>query len=113
MVVTIFRNFFIFLQEETVASLELEYEIQAKIATAALRLANESSMKKGLRKQRKQSYHLATQRLRDIEQRLKQARARQAQVIANNASTMPKMKKKPRPVSDGEGTKAKFVRHLL
>ncbi|RXG68243.1 FERM domain-containing protein 4A [Armadillidium vulgare] len=89
-------------QEETVASLELEYEIQAKIVSAALRLANESSLKKGLRKQRKNSYHQATQRLKTIEQRLQQAKTRQAQVIANNASTMPKMKKKPRPVSDGE-----------
>ncbi|KAB7507009.1 FERM domain-containing protein 4B, partial [Armadillidium nasatum] len=89
-------------QEETVASLELEYEIQAKIVSAALRIANESSLKKGLRKQRKNSYHQATQRLKTIEQRLQQAKTRQAQVLANNASTMPKMKKKPRPVSDGE-----------
>ncbi|XP_063608539.1 FERM domain-containing protein 4A-like isoform X4 [Penaeus indicus] len=86
-------------QEETVAALELEYEIQGKITSAALRLANETSARKGVRKQRKLSYQQSAQRLKDLEQKLKAARAKQTAT----ANSMPKQKKKPRPVSDSEG----------
>ena len=70
-----------------------------------MRLANDGSSKKGLRKQRKQMYHQATRRLRDIEDKLEQAKLRQAQVASssNGGNTMPKMKKKPRPVSENDG----------
>lgn len=88
-----------FFQEETVAALELEYEIQGKITSAALRLANETSARKGVRKQRKLSYQQSAQRLKDLEQKLKAARAKQTAT----ANSMPKQKKKPRPVSDSEG----------
>ncbi|XP_045129674.1 FERM domain-containing protein 4A-like isoform X2 [Portunus trituberculatus] len=86
-------------QEETVAALELEYEIQGKITSAALRLANETSARKGVRKQRKMSYQQSVQRLKDLETKLKAARSKQAAT----AASMPKQKKKPRPVSDSEG----------
>ncbi|XP_071519240.1 uncharacterized protein [Panulirus ornatus] len=86
-------------QEETVAALELEYEIQGKITSAALKLANETSARKGVRKQRKMSYQQSAQRLKDLEQKLKAAKSKQA----TTASNMPKQKKKPRPVSDAEG----------
>lgn len=91
----------LFLQEETVAALELEYEIQGKITSAALKLANETSARKGVRKQRKMSYQQSAQRLKDLEQKLKAAKSKQA----TTASNMPKQKKKPRPVSDNEGKK--------
>ncbi|XP_069165685.1 FERM domain-containing protein 4B isoform X4 [Procambarus clarkii] len=86
-------------QEETVAALELEYEIQGKITSAALRLATETSTRKGLRKQRKITYQQSAQRLKDLEHKLKAAKSKQAAT----ASGMPKQKKKPRPVSDSEG----------
>ncbi|XP_069946253.1 FERM domain-containing protein 4A isoform X1 [Cherax quadricarinatus] len=86
-------------QEETVAALELEYEIQGKITSAALRLANETSARKGVRKQRKMTYQQSAQRLKDLEHKLKAAKSKQAAT----ASGMPKQKKKPRPVSDSEG----------
>lgn len=86
-------------QGETVAALEMEYEIQGKITSAALRIANESSARKGVRKQRKMTYQQSSQRLKDLEQKLKVAKSKQAAT----ASSMPKQKKKPRPVSDNEG----------
>ncbi|KAK7070656.1 FERM domain-containing protein 4A, partial [Halocaridina rubra] len=86
-------------QEETVSALELEYEIQGKITSAALRLANETSARKAVRKQRKLTYQQSAQRLKDLEQKLKAAKSKQAAA----ASSMPKQKKKPRPVSDTEG----------
>ena len=81
------------------ASIELEYEIQEKITSAALRLATETSAKKSVRKQRKISYQLAASKLKELEHKLKAARAKQAAVV----SSMPKQKKKPRPVSDIDG----------
>ncbi|XP_037074808.1 FERM domain-containing protein 4A-like [Pollicipes pollicipes] len=78
-------------QEELVSALELDYEIQSKITTAALKLANDATMKK-VRKQRKLSYQMSAQKLREIEAKLKAARAKQLQ----------KRQKAPRPSSDGE-----------
>ncbi|XP_047738864.1 dentin sialophosphoprotein isoform X2 [Hyalella azteca] len=86
-------------QEETVSALELECEIMAKITSAALRLANESTARKGVRRQRKLSYQQSAHRLRELEQKLKQARSK----AVVTASTLPKQKKKPRPLSDCEG----------
>lgn len=86
-------------QEESVAALELEYEIQGKITSAALRLANEPSARNGVRKQRKMSYQQSAKKLKDIETKLIAAKSKQAAT----AASMPKQKKKPRPISDGEG----------
>lgn len=86
-------------QEESVAALELEYEIQGKITSAALRLANETSARNGVRKQRKMSYQQSAKKLKDLEAKLKAARSKQAAT----AASMPKQKKKPRPISDSEG----------
>lgn len=86
--------------------MELEYEIQGKITSAALRLANETSARKGVRKQRKLSYQQSAQRLKDLEQKLKAARAKQTAT----ANSMPKQKKKPRPVSDSEGRNIEFFK---
>ena len=43
-------------EEELLASLELEYEIQSKITSAALKLASDTTASKSVRKQRKISY---------------------------------------------------------
>lgn len=86
-------------QEESVAALELEYEIQAKITAAALRLANETSARNGVRKQRKISHQESVKKLKDLEAKLKVARSKQAAT----AASMPKQKKKPRPISDSDG----------
>ncbi|KAF2360438.1 FERM central domain [Trinorchestia longiramus] len=86
-------------QEETVSALELECEIMGKITSAALRLANESTARKVVRKQRKISYQQSARRLRELELKLKQAKSK----AVATASTLPKQKKKPRPLSDSEG----------
>lgn len=93
------------LQEETVSALELEYEIMAKITSAALKLANESTARKGVRRQRKLSYQQSAHRLRELEHKLKQARSK----AVATASTLPKQKKKPRPLSDSEGNLAILI----
>lgn len=95
----LFSPYLFIFQEETVAALELEYEIQGKITSAALRLANETSARKGVRRQRKMTYQQSAQRLRDLEGKLRAARGKQAATSV----AQPKHKKKPRPVSDSEG----------
>ncbi|XP_055936030.1 uncharacterized protein LOC129965838 isoform X2 [Argiope bruennichi] len=55
---------------ETLNELELEYEIQSKIASAAFKLANDHTARKSVRKLRKVSYVQATSKLRDIEEKL-------------------------------------------
>ena len=52
------------LQEESLAALELDYEIQRKITSAALRLATDSSLSKAVRRQRKMLYQQSLQQLK-------------------------------------------------
>lgn len=80
--------------KEIVAALELDLEIQRKITTAALKLANDASLQKTIRKQRRLSYQMSAQKLRDIEGRLKVARNKQKQLSGQQGD--------PRPSSDGE-----------
>lgn len=47
-------------QKEALNDLELDYEIQSKIASAALKLATEVTARKSVRKLRKISYQQAT-----------------------------------------------------
>ncbi len=72
-------------EEEAVGNLELEFEIQSKIAAAALKLATDVGAPKSVRKQRKTSYQQSQRKLREIESKLnalkyfgtKQRRAKQ------------------------------------
>ena len=57
-------------EEELLASLELEYEIQGKITSAALKLANDPTTSKSVRKQRKISYQQSLRKLKEIENKL-------------------------------------------
>lgn len=50
-------------QEEELARLELEYEIQTKIVNAAFKLLNDTSVKKNIRRQRKISHQKALQKV--------------------------------------------------
>jgi hypothetical protein len=50
--------------------LELELEVQEKITTAALRLAQDKSVRRSIRKNRTQSYQRASQKLKEMESRL-------------------------------------------
>lgn len=52
------------LQEESLAAMELEYEIQRKITSAALRLANDGSPSKAVKRQRKMIYQQSLQQLK-------------------------------------------------
>ncbi|GFS97801.1 FERM domain-containing protein 4A [Trichonephila clavipes] len=56
--------------EEELARLELEYEIQTKIVSAAHKLLSDSSLKKNIRRQRKLSHQKAVAKLKEIEQKL-------------------------------------------
>lgn len=55
--------FFCSVQEEALSNLELEYELQNKITSAALRLANDMSADKSLRRQRKIGYQQAQEKV--------------------------------------------------
>lgn len=55
---------------ETLNNLELDYEIQSKIASAAFKLANDVKARKSVRKLRKVSYQQATNKLKNIEEKL-------------------------------------------
>ncbi|XP_067129060.1 FERM domain-containing protein 4A-like isoform X2 [Centruroides vittatus] len=57
-------------EEEVLAKLELDYEIQSKITSAAFKLANDLNTRKSVRKQRKLGYQKAQAKLKDIEQKL-------------------------------------------
>lgn len=58
-----FHNVYFLLQRETINNLELDYEIQSKIASAALKLATEATARKSVRKLRKISYQQATNKV--------------------------------------------------
>ncbi|XP_064473958.1 FERM domain-containing protein 4B-like isoform X2 [Ornithodoros turicata] len=57
-------------QEEVLSKLELEYELQNKIASAALRLASDMSADRSLRRQRKVTYQNAYEKLRQMKEKL-------------------------------------------
>lgn len=57
-------------KEEALSTLELEYELQNKITSAALRLANDTSADKSLRRQRKIGYQQAHEKLKQVEEKL-------------------------------------------
>lgn len=57
-------------EEEKLAKLELDFEIQSKIVTATLKLMNEPGLKRSIRKQRKSNYEAAQLKLSAIEKDL-------------------------------------------
>lgn len=75
-----------YFQDETLASLELEYKIQKGIAEAALGLANDETANKSVRRKHRMMYQQSQQRLTELETRIN---------LCNNQ----KVKKKPRPES--------------
>lgn len=94
-------------KEESLAALELEYEIQRKITSAALRLSNDGSPSKAVKRQRKMIYQQSLQQLKDIETKLRTLRlaemynSTQAQPqVPAVTSPWSKAKKKPRPPGD-------------
>ena len=52
---------------EQLAQLELELEIQSKITTAQLKLANHTSVRKHVRGQQKISYYQCQKKLKELE----------------------------------------------
>jgi hypothetical protein len=57
-------------EEEILSKLELEFEIQSKIVSAASKLAKDSTAKKNVRKQRKQAYQQSLAKMKDLEAKL-------------------------------------------
>ena len=57
-------------EEEQLTMMELEYEIQSKITSAAFKLANDVSAAKSVRRQRKVSYNQSQKKLKEIEFKL-------------------------------------------
>ncbi|XP_076357567.1 uncharacterized protein LOC143250620 isoform X3 [Tachypleus tridentatus] len=57
-------------KEEALTKVELEYEIQSKITSAALKLASDTTVKRNVRKQRKTAHQRAVIKLKDLEQKL-------------------------------------------
>ncbi|KAI0231688.1 FERM domain-containing protein 4B [Lamellibrachia satsuma] len=56
--------------EANLSKLELEFDVQDKIVKAAHQLAQDKTVAKSVRKKRKQSYHRAVQKLKDLEKTL-------------------------------------------
>ena len=54
-------------EDEVLAKLELEFEIQSKIVAAQMKLMNEVSAKRGIRKKRKASYEASKAKLDMLE----------------------------------------------
>ena len=52
---------------EQLAQLELELEIQSKITSAQLKLANHTSVRKNVRRQQKISYYQFQKKLKELE----------------------------------------------
>ncbi|XP_050528698.1 uncharacterized protein LOC126898558 [Daktulosphaira vitifoliae] len=75
-----------FKDDETIASLELEFKIQKGIAEAALGLANDETANKSVRRKHRMMYQQSQQRLTELEARI-------------NMCQNQKVKKKPRPES--------------
>lgn len=75
-----------FKDDETLASLELEYKIQKGIAEAALGLANDETANKSVRRKHRMMYQQSQNRIIELETRIN---------LCNNQ----KVKKKPRPES--------------
>lgn len=57
-------------KSEALSKLELEYELQKQITQAADRLSQDKSVSKYVRKQRRQSFHRAEKKLREMEKKL-------------------------------------------
>lgn len=57
-------------EEEILSRLELEYEIQSKIVSAAAKLLDESVTKRSVRRQRRQEHQQALAKLKDIQSKL-------------------------------------------
>ncbi len=57
-------------EEELLANLELEHEIQTNITSAALKLASDAGAPKSVRKQRKSSYQQSQRKLKEIEAKI-------------------------------------------
>ena len=87
-------------EEEQLAQLELELEIQSKITCAALKLANDASARKNVRRQRKVSYNQCQKRLKELE----------FKVSSLKHSSKQKKAKQPRPLHnsyDGRNIQAR------
>uniref|UniRef100_A0A0K2UBC2 FERM domain-containing protein n=1 Tax=Lepeophtheirus salmonis TaxID=72036 RepID=A0A0K2UBC2_LEPSM len=65
-------------QEDMLANLELEREIQMQITNAALKISNDMSVSKSVRKQRKISYQQSQRKLKEIETKLSDLRLKQS-----------------------------------
>ena len=81
-------------ESEKLTQLELEYEIQSKITSAALKLANDTKASKNVRRARKISYNQSLKKLKELE--FKVASLKHSAVVNKK-----KMMKHPREVKTG------------
>ncbi|GAB6033499.1 FERM domain-containing protein 4A, variant 3 [Chamberlinius hualienensis] len=79
---------------EELANLELEYEIQSKITSAAFKLANDTTTKRSARKQRIICYKQSQAKMKSLELKLAAARSTFNQKMAARGQIK---KKQPRP----------------
>ncbi|KAK2718598.1 hypothetical protein QYM36_005813, partial [Artemia franciscana] len=86
-------------EDEAITSLELQVELQKKITAAALRLSEESSTRRGVRRQWKQTYLQAVTNLNSRECQLRNLKIGRCVIIREDDGR----KKKERPMSDDEG----------
>ncbi|XP_067683373.1 FERM domain-containing protein 4A-like isoform X6 [Haliotis asinina] len=74
-------------REDQLAKMELEYELQSKITSAAHKLAQDKAVGKNVRKQRRQSYNRALQKLKDMEKKLNEMKRMAGKVGLRAASS--------------------------
>ncbi|CAE1295545.1 FERM domain-containing protein 4A [Acanthosepion pharaonis] len=92
--------------EDQLARLDLEYELQSKITSAAYKLAHDRSVSKQVRKQRKQVYHKAQTKLKDMEKTLNEMKKKaghstlkpcpvyeESEIVSPSPSPIPRPKK--------------------
>ena len=85
-------------ESEKLTQLELEMEIQSKITSAALKLANDSKASKNVRRARKISYNQSQKKLKELE--FKVASLKHSAVV--NKKKMMKLPREPKPSNKEE-----------
>ncbi|KAK4871640.1 hypothetical protein RN001_015764 [Aquatica leii] len=91
-------------EEESISSLELNMQVQANMAEAALSLANESNVSKTVRRQHMAQYQYHKRQYNSLEEKLSFYKARSQMSQQSNSPVLQqqKQKKKPRPTEQDD-----------
>ncbi|XP_062575985.1 FERM domain-containing protein 4A-like isoform X2 [Saccostrea cucullata] len=71
--------------DDALSTLELEYELQKQITNAAKKLSSDKSVSKYVRKQRRQSFHKAQAKLKEMEKKLSETKGDPSHFLPSGA----------------------------